>query len=69
MIEEVRDIAPPGEEIVDAKDFVALGQQPLAEVRAEKPSSPGDQHATPLLHRGVLRRLIWPGSTTRRLAV
>ena len=35
-----------GEEIVDAEDVVALRDQPIAQMRAEKPGAAGDQNAS-----------------------
>jgi hypothetical protein len=44
MRQEVLDVAPcAGEEVIDAKDFAALGQQPLAQVGPEEAGSAGDQ--------------------------
>ena len=34
----------PGEEVIDAQDLVTVPQQSLAQMRAEKTSSPGDQY-------------------------
>ncbi len=39
-----------GEEIVDAEDVGALGQQPLAQMRAEKAGAAGDQNALLQMH-------------------
>jgi hypothetical protein len=37
--------ARSGIEIIDAKDFVALGEKALAEMRSDKSGAPGDQSA------------------------
>ena len=34
-----------GEEVVDAEHVVALGQQPLAQMRAEEAGAAGDENA------------------------
>ena len=44
LVPEMRDILPgPGKEIVGAKDLVALVEQPVDEVRAEKTGAAGHQ--------------------------
>ncbi len=43
--EQRRDVVlAAGEIIVDAQDVVAVGAQPLAQVRAEKPGAAGDEN-------------------------
>jgi hypothetical protein len=45
----MRDVrTAPGEEIVHAEDFMAFGQQPLAEMRAEESRAARDQNALAL---------------------
>src|SRR6185437_4177141 len=42
---QVRDIVlAPGEVIIDAHDVVALGDEPLAQMRAQKPGAAGDEN-------------------------
>jgi hypothetical protein len=44
--QQMRDVVlAPGEVIVDAQDVVPLRQQPLAQMRAEKPGAAGHQNA------------------------
>ena len=44
--QQVRDVVlAAGEIIVDAEHVVALGEQPLAQMRAEKTGAAGDQNA------------------------
>ena len=38
----------PGEEVVDAEHFVAVLEQPLAQMRAEESGAAGDQDALAL---------------------
>ena len=49
-------LPPAGEEIVDAEDLVALGEQPLAKMRADKPGarrrSRGDRPTALILAKG-----------------
>ena len=46
IADNVRDVLlAPGIEIVDANDVAAVGQEPFAQVRAEKSGPAGDQHA------------------------
>ena len=45
MADQMLDVAlAAGEEIVDANDVVAVGNQAIAQVRAEKAGTAGDQH-------------------------
>jgi hypothetical protein len=45
MTEQVLDIAArAGEEIVDAEHFIAVGEQAVARMRAEKAGPAGHQH-------------------------
>ena len=45
IAQKVRDVVlGAGEEVVDAKHIVALGQQPFAQVRAQKPRTARDQY-------------------------
>ena len=55
VIEQVLDVAAgAGEEIVDADDIGALGQQALAQMRAEEAGAAGDQNALFEMHdRGL----------------
>src|SRR5439155_11082649 len=61
--DEVLDVAADaGEEIIDADDIALPGDQPLAQVRAEKPGTAGDQNAFFQMHQrrsmtvsGILR--------------
>src|SRR5208337_48782 len=46
-----------GEEIVDADDDCSVRQQALAEMRAEKASAAGDEHALFEMHISRIRRL------------
>ena len=51
MAHQLFDVAPcPGEEIVDAKDFVTLGKQCLAEERADKSGTARDQNSSLQMH-------------------
>ena len=52
VVEQVLDVlAPAGEEVVQADDVVALGQQPVAEMGADEPGAAGDEDP----HRYFLR--------------
>src|SRR5881275_3092858 len=47
--EEMRDVLrAAGDEVVDADDFVAAGEEEIAEVRAEEARAAGDQRTTHL---------------------
>jgi hypothetical protein len=53
VVQQVHDVAPRrGVEIIDAEHVLALGQQPLAQVRAEEAGAAGDQDA--FAHRAIL---------------
>ncbi len=56
VVEQVHDIvARAGEVIVDAQHVMPIGQQPLAQMRAEKPSAARDQNPfAETLHEAIL---------------
>ena len=46
MSEQLFDICfGPGEQVVDTQDIVTLRDEPIDQVRAEKASAPGYEHA------------------------
>jgi hypothetical protein len=58
VFKQMLDItARAGEEIVDADDDRSVGQQALAEMRTEKASAAGDEHAFFEMHISRIRRL------------
>ena len=60
MVEQVLDVVPPaGEEVVQADDVVALGQQPVAEMRADEAGAAGDEDS-----HGV--NVSWSGAPASR---
>jgi hypothetical protein len=51
VIEQMIDVAPrAGEEVIDAYDDSAIRQQPLAEVRTEEASPPGNHYPCFKMH-------------------
>jgi hypothetical protein len=53
MVQKVDDVVPAaGKIVVDAEDIVALLQQPLAEMGAQKTGAPCDEY--PLSHLSLL---------------
>ena len=62
VIEEMLDIAPrPGEEVVDAKDLLPPRKELLAQMRAQKSRTTGNQNA-PLKMHVAYRSLFSSGS-------
>src|SRR6185436_1852533 len=60
---QMRDVLrPPGDQVVDADDPVPFGEQPVAEVRAEKTGSSSDHR--PLHERTPAVRASAPGIET-----
>jgi len=46
IAEQVRDVVrAPGEEVIDADDGVAVGKEPLAQVRTDEAGAAGDDDA------------------------
>jgi hypothetical protein len=46
IAEQVKHVLPrPGEEVVDAKDVMAVGEQPLAQMRTQESGAAGDQYS------------------------
>jgi hypothetical protein len=61
VADQVLDVAPrAGEEIVDAEDLGALGEQAVAKMRAEEAGAPG--------HQNTLRKMASHPSPVSRLS-
>jgi hypothetical protein len=62
VAEQMLDVAAgAAEEVVDADDVGALGQEPLAQMRAEEAGAAGDQDALFQMHSG------FPGESSRHV--
>ena len=60
LLEQVGDVPPvAGQQVVDADDLVAVGEEPLAQVRADEPRPAGDHRSRHPLSPPSLMQLVF----------